>query len=671
MHGTCTQRLLLVLVAPLALLASGCGETGSTPQAGATPVASAPSLRTRASCRDHAPTKRAFFGDLHVHTTRSMDAYLFDTRTTPDDAYRYAKGETIRIAPLDADGQGTLPQQIDRPLDFAAVTDHAENFGPVSLCTRPDSPVYDTQSCHTYRGEGFGETPTDFLETVAFVRRRILAIDDDEVCGAGGRRCRDAVDDFWAETQRAAETHYDRSARCAFTTFVAYEYSLSPELSKIHRNVVFRNEIALDRPIHAIDEPEPLTMLRRLRDECNDGRVGCEALAIPHNPNLSDGRMFRAEYPGTLNPRQETRAARLRAEMEPLVEIMQVKGDSECRNGLLGVGGAVDELCQFEKMRSIAAPEPPDCDGEPGAGALAGGGCVDRNDYVRTALVAGLAEEARIGANPFEFGFIASTDAHDGTMGNVAEWGTMAEGRSGPVRVSTNPGGLAGVWAEENARDALFDALRRRETFGTSGPRIEPRLFAGWDLDEDLCEATNRIERAYAGGVPMGGELNAAEGAGSPRFLLAAQRDPGTRAHPGQRLERLQIVKGWVGEDGVFEQRVTDVAGTKIADEVLSTKTCAPPEQGRDALCSVWTDPDFDPSQAAVYYARVVETPSCRWSTRLCNTLPQAERPAHCEDASVPKRVRERAWTSPIWVRPATPSANPSDRAGSKTADDA
>ena len=617
---------------------------------------SPPALLDREPCADQVATKRALFGDLHVHTSRSMDAYLFDTRTTPSDAYRFAKGEPIRMGKLGEDGIGTQIHRIDRPLDFAAVTDHAENFGPVSRCTRPDSEVFDSESCRLYRGDGPAPVTEDFMATVQYIRDRTLSLDEPEVCGLAGRPCRDAEDDFWMEVQTTAEQHYDRSAACSFTTFVAYEYSLTPQMSKIHRNVIFRNEVAIDRPIHALAEPDPLIMLRRLRDECNDGKPGCEVLAIPHNPNHSDGRMFRAEYPGVMNTLQEARFARLRAEMEPVVEMMQIKGDSECRNGLAGIGGSVDELCGFEKMRSIAQPTPPDCEGKPGVGALAGGGCIDRNDYVRTALVAGLEEESRIGANPFEFGFIGSTDAHDGTMGNVIEDGLMSRGGRGSERISTNPGGIAGVWAEENTRDAIFDALSRRETFATSGPRIEPRLFAGTGLAPDLCARPDAIEHAYAKGVPMGGELDLAGGA-SPRFFVTADRDPGTAGVVTNALERIQIVKGWVGANGVYETRVFDAAGEAVPDELLSVDTCEPVDAGADTLCGVWEDPTFDPAQAAVYYARVVEAPSCRWSTLMCNRLEPGDRPGSCDDPTVPKRIRERAWTSPIWVRPAADDA--------------
>jgi hypothetical protein len=340
--------------------------------------------------------------------------------------------------------------------------------------------------------------------------------------------------------------------------------------------------------------------------------------------------------------------------MEPVVEMMQVKGDSECRNGLVGVGGPSDELCSFEKMRGLQPEPPPDCRGEIGSGALMGRGCVDRNDFVRHALVAGLAEEERIGANPFRFGLAASTDEHEGTMGNVEEDAYADPSLAGSKRPNTNPGGLFGVWSEENSRDSIFDAIRRREVFGTSGPRIRPRFFGGFELDASLCEAQAPVEQAYEAGVPMGGVLPGASGEdGAPRFLVTALRDAGTVDRPGGKLERLQIVKGWVGEGGVFEQRVLDVAGSAVNTEAeLDTVSCEPSGRGHDALCAVWSDPDFDPTKRAVYYARIVEMPSCRWSTMLCNATSEEDRPAWCDQPSIPKTIRERAWTSPIWYSP-------------------
>ena len=662
MHGRLSIRPrglgpLLLLLASLVACSAPERERDDA-EASQADIDAPASPASREPCRDRTPHRRALFGDLHVHTSLSMDAYVFDTRTTPQDAYRFARGEEISIAPLDEQGRPTRIQKIDRPLDFAAVTDHAEQLANVALCTRPGSSVFDTQSCRLYRGEGIRMESMAFLDLVQLVVRRNLAAEADEVCGEDGRRCRDAIVEPWQDVQNAAEQFYDRSADCAFTTFVAYEYSLSPELSKVHRNIIFRNEITLPRPIHALEQPEPLIMLRQLRDECIDGIEGCDVLAIPHNPNLSDGRMFRTEYPGTMNVLQDRRFARLRAEMEPVVEIMQIKGDSECRNGLVGVNGT-DELCDFEKMRAMTPRPPPDCEGEIGSGALVGEGCVDRNDYARYALVAGLAEEARIGVNPFRFGFGASTDDHDGTMGNVGEW-TDAEGdRLAVSRSNNNPGGLFGVYAEENTRDAIFDALRRREAFGTSGPRITPRFFGGWDLDPALCDAADPVAEADARGVPMGGMLSAPTSTPSsgsttkaPSFIATALRDVGTPDHPGNRLERIQIVKGWVGQGGVYEQQVVDIAGTPSTAEDLDLETCEPSGRGMDSLCGVWTDPAFDPAQRAVYYARVLEMPSCRWTQLRCASIPEEAESARCSDPRVPKSIRERAWTSPIWYSP-------------------
>jgi hypothetical protein len=428
-------------------------------------------------------------------------------------------------------------------------------------------------------------------------------------------------------------------------------------MSKVHRNVIFRNEHVLDYPIHAQMETSPVHLWRRLRQECIEDRPGCDVLAIPHNSNLSDDRMFALDYEDPRGVVDEQRIARLRSTMEPLVEIMQIKGDSECRNGLWGVGGPVDELCNFEKTRDMGAfggGAPEDCRGKPGQGALAGKGCVGRDSYVRPALVKGLAEQARIGENPLRFGFIGSTDEHKGPMGDVEEWAPVE--RPLEPRLAFNPGGLMGVWAEENARDSIFDAMRRRETFATSGPRIQPRFFGGWDLAPSLCEDPEWIARAYDEGVPMGGILPEPppDATRAPRFVASALRDPGTAEHAGNRLDRIQIVKGWVGEDGLPTHRVYEVPDPRrsratVVPEV-DPKTCEPGGGGFDSLCGVWSDPDFQPGQHAVYYARVVESPSCRWSTRVCNALEgDPARPEACDDPRIPKTVRERAWTSPIW----------------------
>jgi hypothetical protein len=338
--------------------------------------------------------------------------------------------------------------------------------------------------------------------------------------------------------------------------------------------------------------------------------------------------------------------------------MVQLKGESECRNGMYGVVGGPDELCDFEKIRDLPGHPLEDCEEGAGWGAQRDRGCVSRLDYVRYALIEGLREAERIGVNPYLFGFIGSTDTHLGNPGAVAETEFVGKFGATPSELLTigekprpsafgSAGGLAGVWAEENTRDAIFDALARREAFATSGTRIAPRFFAGWDLPEDLCERGDLVAEGYAGGVPMGASLPDRPRADAKlRFAVQAQRDP-----EGASLERLQIVKAWYGADGNFHQAVHDVARVAPGASV-DMETCAPRGPGADALCATWSDPDFDPSRAAVYYARVVENPSCRWTTWQCLALPPEGRPDACSDPRVPRTLQERAWTSPIWFAP-------------------
>ena len=219
-----------------------------------------------------------------------------------------------------------------------------------------------------------------------------------------------------------------------------------------------------------------------------------------------------------------------------------------------------------------------------------------------------------------------------------------------------------GVWSEENSRDAIFDAIERRETFATSGPRITPRFFGGWGFGLELCDDPGLVAAGYAGGVSMGGVLTPAEQSGlAPTFVASVARDPGTPEHPGGRLDRLQIIKVWYGEEGGFHEEVHDVAGRLASIESrepasVDLETCQPEGRGYDQLCGVWSDPAFDPDRAAAYYVRVVENPSCRWSWRACLAIPEAERPAGCSDPAIPRVIQERAWTSPIWFEPASAS---------------
>jgi hypothetical protein len=610
-------------------------------------------------CNDHTPERRALFGDLHVHTSLSSDAYVFGTRTRPDDAYRFASG--AGEAPMSVFTQAGLVQsmaRIPRPLDFAAVTDHAEMIGGPAVCTTPGNPGYDSEVCKQFRAPW---KPFSTLEEgVAIIVALLADLDSEAVCGEGGtqgKRCLEGMATAWQEIQDSA-ARFD--APCDFTTFVAYEYSSNPEMSKVHRNVIFRNDKVPALPVSSRIVPDALGLWKSLARECTEAGAGCDALTIPHNPNLSNGRVFAVDYGGAKSLKDRRKVAELRASMEPLVEMFQIKGDSECRNGLAGVLGGPDELCGFEKYR--APVEPPvdapveDCGEGVGGGALMGRGCFTRRDFARYAIARGLAEEEKLGTNPFKVGFIGSTDIHEGLPGDTEEW--IRDGVQRPQRTNSfgadNPGGLAAVWAEENTRESIFGALRRRETFATSGPRIRLRFFGGWDLPNDLCSSPDLAARGYAHGVPMGSDLSidpAPMSQTSPTFIASALADPGTPGHPGGLLQRLQIIKVTSDAAGNAVQSIVDIAGGQN-DAAVDAATCEPRGAGAASLCARWTDPDFDPKERAAYYVRTVENPSCRSYTRACLNLQGAARPAACDDESIRRFAQERAWSSPIWYTP-------------------
>ena len=568
----------------------------------------------REPCAERNELRNAYFGETHVHTGLSFDARSRDVQLSQDEAYAYARGEEVRLPPLDDRGQGTRRVRIDQPLDFAAITDHAETLAETALCVDPSSPAYPSATCKALRGEGLrlwlariiaGSDVAphlrlyySFLEYVTAERPERIA----EVCGPGGTWCARASDTLWKGVQRSAERAYDRSSACEFSSFVAYEYTASPNASNLHRNVIFRGASVPDAPVAAADEPTPYGLWERLRRTCIDAGGDCDALAIPHNSNWSGGRMFLIEYPGAQDTSEQAAQARARSAIEPIVEIYQHKGDSECRNGLAGVASGPDELCDFEKLRPPGEPQEDCGDGyDPDGGGMSLESCLSPRDFVRYALIEGLREEARIGANPFKFGLIAATDSHTGTPGAVEErsfhggFGAGDDTPAGRARLrGHSAGGLAGVWAEENTREAIFDAMRRRETFGTSGPRIVPRLFGGWDYPVGLCDDPELVAKSYAGGVPMGGDLPAApERADAPSFVVTALRDPGAPGRPGAPLQRVQIVKGWVGTDGLLHQRVFDAVGPPVDAAGVDPDTCRTSGSGFDWDLS--TELDIDP----------------------------------------------------------------------------
>jgi hypothetical protein len=639
----------------------------------------------RAACENHDPLRRPFFGDLHVHSRYSFDSYISSQRNDPWVTYRYAKGEAITLP--DADGEQTVIARLRRPLDFAALTDHGELLGEMNVCTEEGfSLARYSPLCLMTRSDIIYVQflAADWWKNVGIDRAG--SGDRAYVCDLPGSDCAKGLKDFWGNIQQAAEDHYDRSAACDFTTFVAYEYSDAPEFRNLHRNVIFRNERVIRAPISAYETgarnvPE---LWRRLQAECIDGKEGCDVLAIPHNSNLSGGWMF----PDPASPEE----AAARAFFEPLVELTQHKASSECRFDRVAGRGldTSDELCTFEQNETdnlsslgvvfgeMRAPE----------GAPVPLENYGRRNMVRNVLKDGLLLEKEHGLNPFKLGFIGSTDTHSATPGAADEddyLGHLGRRDAGYRNVQDhfedNPGGLAVVWAEENSRDAIFEGMRRREAYATSGTRPVVRFFSGFGLEMDACGREDFVAHGYANGVPMGGDLPAPSGQGGPRFLVAALKDPGIPGHPGRGLERIQIVKGWLGADGRPRESVIDVAGAIDPEAGVDPETCAPTGKGHGQLCTVWEDPDFDATQPAFYYARVLESPTCRWSTLQCQAAGVNPFSAACEEqaesASEAARdgsafgdvygrcclkeeqepfyspiIRERAWTSPVWYRP-------------------
>jgi hypothetical protein len=594
------------------------------------------------ACAHRDPLRQPLFGDLHVHTRWSLDASTQGTRTTPEQAYRFARGEPLGLNPWDAQGRPGRSARLERPLDFAAVTDHSELFGEVALCNTPGAAGYDSFVCRVYRG----------WPRVAFFFMNGRGSPRFSFCGPDGSACLAAARGPWQEMREAAEAAYDRTSACAFTSFIGYEWTGAiPPANNLHRNVIFAGARVPELPASATEQRTPEALWDALEAQCARALPGCRALVIPHNSNLSGGHMFATDG-------LDAAAARRRARFEFLVEVMQHKGDSECRRG----AGTEDELCAWEKLpydnfmgrfASFQRREP---------AAL---------NFVRTALGMGLELGASLGTNPFAFGLIASTDTHLGTPGLVGERDYPGHGGAGiPIGevlpdglldpIEYNPGGLAAVWAEENTRESIFAALERREVYGTSGPRISLRVFAGWELPEDLCAAADFAARGSAAGVPMGGVLPArsAQGRG-PVIAVRAAREPGTASQPGTQLERLQIVKLWLGPEGRYRERVVEVARSS-ADADVDTRTCQPAGGGADQLCAVWRDPEFDPGRPALYYARALERPTCRWSAWACNAARvDCADPASigrgfepCCDPDYPRTTQERAWASPVWYEP-------------------
>lgn len=676
-----THRLVYTSLAALLLITSGTTSgkaqyDDASADADSRPARTYTITETREPCADFTPMRRPFFGDTHVHTAWSFDASSQDTRNKPAQAYAFARGERMGIQPYDSQGNAQRHIQIDRPLDFTAVTDHSEFFGEMRMCMTPGLPGYWHPVCIAHRW-----VPS--LSFATFGAYGMASKNRWGFCGDSNSDCFAAAGSTWQDIQQAAEQAYDRSSDCSFTSFVGYEWTANVGAGQnLHHNVIFRNGNVPDRAMGWIETPTQVQLWDYLEQECVAEKPGCDAVAIPHNSNLSGGLMFETArvsdetVPAGPVTRQE---ATRRARWNPLFELVQHKGASECDNRAAVWAG--DEYCDFELLDydSFGGKS----SGTPGGGSMSIISLfVDEedlpvtkppepNNFLRYALKKGLRQQAELGVNSFKYGLIGSTDTHIAAPGLVMEKNFPGHGGAGkgsggdlpqglPDDLEYGPGGLAVLYAEENTRDSLFAAMQRREAYATSGTRPVLRFFGGWDYSSDLCGASDQVARGYAGGVPMGGELPPRPATGAaPRFLVMAAYDPGTAEYPGAELQRIQLVKGWY-RDGELEERVLDVAGGSNAAGV-DINSCERHGPGHRQLCTVWEDPEFDPRAQAFYYARVLENPSCRWSQYAC-----AEAGVRCDDpGSIPegmgqccvpehrKVIQERAWSSPIWYTPA------------------
>ena len=583
-----------------------------------------------------APPRTLLFGDLHIHTSLSADAFSTGARALPDDAYRYAKGEEIMH------GAG-YPMRLKRALDFAAVTEHSEYLGSMRELLNPGSALSQLPVAKLFASND----PADAFKA-------LMAIAEDAAKHGELERMLDLPEvssAAWKQVIDAAERHNEPGR---FSTLIGYEWTSTPEEINLHRNVIFRSSAVPALPFSRLDSEKPEDLWAFLDAQ---RAKGVEGMAIPHNSNASDGRMW-ARTTSEGKP-VDAAWARTRLLNEPVVEMVQIKGQSEAHPLL----SAEDEFADFElwnaRMSGKAMPPPSQPAGS----------------YVRDALKTGLALGASIGVNPYRFAMIGSSDSHnanspveeDNYQGKLARLdGTPQQrlerlARNAPavaagVGTAYSAAGLAAVWAEENRRESIYDALRRRETYATSGTRIALRVFAGWEFSPSLTEEPDFVALAYAGGVPMGGDL-AAPPAGSraPRIAISASRDP-----EGANLDRVQVVKGWLAANGDTHESIHDVAWSggrqtdptsgklpAVGSTVDVPKASFRNDIGAAELHAVWEDPGFDPAQPAFWYVRVLEIPTPRWSTYDAKTLGVP--------APSPATIQERAWSSPIWYQPPAP----------------
>jgi hypothetical protein len=583
------------------------------------------------------PERNVYFGQTHVHTSWSFDAYVFgNTVTGPEDAYKYALGQPIKHP-------GGYMVQLKHPLDFEAVTDHAEYVGTVRLANDPSSALSKLPIADKLKVQSKDDIQKIYLFIGASLLKNepIKELTDPQVAGS-----------VWKQTVAIADKYYQPGK---FTTFAAYEWTSTPNNSNMHRNVIFKDTKKVPEvPYSSIDSTHPEDLWSWMDAQ---RRAGNELLAISHNANLSDGIMFPLDVDSKGRP-IDAAWAQDRMNNEPLSEITQLKGTSESHPSL----SPNDEFANFEIFTYLLG-------GVTRAPKIHG-------SYIREAYQNGLGMQDARGYNPYKFGVVGASDSHDtavaylqsnyfgghGLLDATPQTRLSGKETAGATMDLLSVSGLGGVWAEENTRESIFAAMQRKETFGTSGPRIKVRLFGGWGFGPDVLKQKDWVKTGYANGVPMGGDLAAPKG-NAPTFVVWAVKDADEA-----NLDRIQIVKGWTKSGQIFE-KIYDVAWSgnrklthaPVQNVLYSGNDMTLPPVGNTVdvmnasykntigaveLKTVWTDPDFDPSLHAFYYARVLQIPTPRWTTYDAKTLGVSP------PSNVPASLQERAWTSPIWYTP-------------------
>ena len=578
---------------------------------------------------------RLFWGDLHVHSNQSPDSFAFgNARLTQENAFRFARGERVVAS-------NGMEAQLQRPLDFLLVADHAEFIGVFPRLMARDPALLETELGADWRRllDEKGSVGAIIGEWL----RRLQDTNYQQELPAEFRRS------LWQEISSTADRHNEPGQ---FTAFVGYEWTAMVKGNNLHRVVLFRDgaeRASKLPPFSALDSHDPEQLWAAL--EKYETTTGGRVMSIPHNGNVSNGLMFDVK---TLDNKPFDRAyAETRSRWEPIYEVTQVKGDGEAHPLL----SPDDEFADFETW-----------DQDNIARTVEKTAAMLPHEYARPALKLGLDLENRLGVNPYAFGLIGSTDSHTtlATADDDNFWGKFLDSEPGPERTGNRMGGslwlnwrlaasgYAAVWARDNTREALFDALARKEVYATTGPRIALRFFGGWDFGQADINSPRLAEIGYAGGVPMGGSLPAPQGKRAPRFLIQAHKDP-----VGANLDRMQVVKGWLDADGQVQEKVFDVALSdgRAPDPqtgaIPSLKSTVDIETasyrntiGATSFGIVWEDPEFDPRLSAFYYVRVIEIPTPRWTA-------YDARDYELElDSDIPMVTQERVYSSPIWYRP-------------------